>query len=71
MKTINELREILSGELDALKAGSITIQKAQTTANLVGKFLHTIRLQLEYVKLKQTVGTFNIPSLENAKEATE
>jgi hypothetical protein len=70
MKTINELREILSGELDALKAGTITIQKAQTTANLVGKFLHTIRLQLEYVKLKQTVGSVSIPSLEMTNPPT-
>lgn len=65
MKSINELRQILSDELDALSQGSITVQKAQTTANLVGKFLHSIQLQLTYIKLKQTLTNVSIPSLEN------
>lgn len=65
MKTVSELRELLSRELDALSENKITIQKAQTTANLVGKFLHTIRLQLEYVRLKQVMNNVCIASLED------
>lgn len=66
MKTVNELRDILSNQLDMLENNRTTIQRAQTVANLVGKFLHSIRLQLEYTRLKQTLGKdMSIPSLEN------
>jgi len=69
MKTVNELREMLSEQLDAIKNGTTTVQKAQTVANIVGKFLHTIRLQMDYVKMKQTVGgSFHIPALDDKEE---
>jgi hypothetical protein len=68
MKTVHELREILSKQLDALEAGRTTTQKAQTVANIVGKFLHSIRLQLEYARLRGNATPLSIPALDNNKE---
>lgn len=51
MKNMNDIREILSEEIDALRADKISVERAQAGTNQIGKYLHNLRLELERVRL--------------------
>lgn len=67
MKDVNELREILCDTIDGLVADKTAIRKAQAVVNAVGKFLDSIRLQMEYAKLKGETVNIRVKALESAK----
>jgi hypothetical protein len=56
--TLNELRGILSDEIEKLRAGSTTPANVNAVSNASGKILSMIKLELEVMKLlgKQPTG---------------
>ena len=52
MKTISDLREVLSDTLDQIKSKAITPTAANATANVVGKFFASAKIQIEYSKAR-------------------
>ena len=48
---VGELQELLGEVLDNLREGKTSPQNANATANVVGKILSTVRLQMDYQKL--------------------
>jgi hypothetical protein len=51
MKTVEELRTFLSKELERVSSGEITPAAANASANLTGKILSSVKLELEYNKM--------------------
>jgi hypothetical protein len=49
--TLNELRGILSDEIDKIRSGATTAANVNAVSNATGKILSTIKLELEAVKL--------------------
>ena len=49
--TLNELRGILSDEIDKIRKGSTTPANVNAVTNATGKILSTIKLELEALKL--------------------
>lgn len=47
-----ELRETISSVLDKVVSGDIMPTQANAVSNLIGKYLHTIKLEMEYHKIK-------------------
>ena len=54
MKTAHEMKEMLSEQMDKVKAKKSTPAEANSLCNLTGKFLSIIRLELDYAKLTGT-----------------
>lgn len=50
-KNINDLREILSQEIDKLREGNTTPASINAITNATGKIFSSIKLQMEYAKL--------------------
>lgn len=48
---INELRDFLSNDLERSSAGEITPATANASANLAGKIIQTVKMELEYNKM--------------------
>jgi hypothetical protein len=51
MKNVEELREFLTKELQRVSDGEITPAAANASANLTGKILSSVKLELEYNKM--------------------
>lgn len=51
MKTINDLREILSEEIDKLRKGQTLTQVVQAIVNATGKILSSAKVEMEYAKI--------------------
>jgi len=51
MKNVEELRSFLSRELERVSSGEITPAAANASANLTGKILSSVKLELEYNKM--------------------
>jgi len=49
-KNINDLREILSEEIDKLRAGKTTPANINAITNATGKIFSSIKLEMEYAK---------------------
>jgi hypothetical protein len=49
--SLNELRTILSDEIEKLRSGSTSPANVNAVSNASGKILSTIKLELEIVKL--------------------
>jgi hypothetical protein len=64
---LNELRGILSDELQRLRDGDTTAANVNAISNATGKILSTVKLEMEYAKL--TGKTPDIPMLKNGKKA--
>ncbi len=60
MKTMHELREELSLQIDDLRNKKTTPSAVNAVCNATGKFLSTIKLEMEYAKMigKQPSGHF-------------
>jgi len=63
--TLQELRGILSDEIDKIRDGTTTAAACNAVTNATGKLLSTIKLELEYCKLVGKVP--NIPMLSVGK----
>ncbi len=48
---INELRGVLSEEIEKIRAGTTTAANVNAVTNAVGKILSTVKLEMEYCKL--------------------
>lgn len=51
MKTMHNIREILSEEMDSIRAKTTTAANVNAICNATGKFLSTIKLEMEYAKM--------------------
>lgn len=51
MKTMHQIREILSDEMDNIRAKTTTAANVNAVCNATGKFLSTIKLEMEYSKM--------------------
>lgn len=50
-KNINDLREILSEEIDKLREGKTTPANINAITNATGKIFSSIKLEMEYAKM--------------------
>lgn len=50
-KNINDLREILSEEIDKLRKGDTTPAAINAITNATGKIFSSIKLEMEYAKI--------------------
>lgn len=66
--TLDQLRKIWSDEVRALQAGDSSPARANALANVGGKMLSSLKLEMEYARL--TGKRLHIPILE-AHVATE
>lgn len=64
---LDEIRAILSDEIDRLRNDDSTPAKANAVTNAVGKILSTVKLEMEYQRL--TGRKANIPLLNGSKDA--
>jgi hypothetical protein len=69
--TLNELRGILSDEIDKIRSGSTTAANVNAVSNATGKILSTIKLELEAVKLLGRKPTSLAAIAGLTEEATE
>ncbi len=51
MKNAHEMKEMLSEQMDKVKAKKSSPAEANSLCNLTGKFLSIIRLEIDYAKL--------------------
>ena len=51
MKTMHEIREILSQQMDDLGAKKTTASSVNAICNATGKFISTVKLEMEYSKM--------------------
>ena len=68
-KTINDLRIILSEEIEKLRNGETSAANVNAVTNATGKILSTVKLEMEYIKL--TGGLPDIPFLKKLPEPTK
>lgn len=51
IKNVEELRDFLSNELERVSSGDTTPAAANASANLAGKILSSVKMELEYNKM--------------------
>lgn len=51
IKNVEELRDYLASELERVSAGEITPATANASANLAGKILSSVKMELEYNRM--------------------
>jgi hypothetical protein len=51
INNVEELRDFLSQELDRVREGKSTPASANASANLAGKILSSVKMELEYNKM--------------------
>ena len=49
--TLDEVRDTLSDEIRAIRSGDSTPAKANAIANVAGKILSSVKLEMEYARL--------------------
>lgn len=52
MKTMTELRAMLSEEIDTFRAKKTTAAQLNAITNAAGRILHSIKLELEYARMQ-------------------
>ena len=67
-KTINDLRTILSEEIDKVRNGSTTAANVNAITNATGKILSSVKLELEYAKLSGKTPNITFIQLEEKKK---
>lgn len=50
MKSLNDLRSFLAEQLERVASGELTPAHANASANLAGKVLSTVKMELDYCK---------------------
>ena len=71
MKTMNQIREMLCEEIDALRAKKTTAANVNAVVNATGKILTTIKMELEYAKSLGKQANMKFIELEDAKPETK
>lgn len=51
INNVEELRSFLASELERVSAGTVTPASANASANLAGKMLSSVKMELEYNKM--------------------
>lgn len=51
LPNINEIREVIWGTIQDVKKGLTTAGQANAVTNATGKYLSTVKLEMEYCKL--------------------
>ena len=67
MKTMNEIRNILCEEIDALREKKTTPANVNAIVNATGKILTTIKMELEYAKSVGKQANMQFIHLEDVK----
>jgi hypothetical protein len=62
-KSLNDLRTILSEEIDKVRGGTTSAANVNAVTNATGKILSSIKLEMEYYKLLGKV-----PDIEFVKQ---
>lgn len=66
MQNMNDLRAFLSEELQNLREKKISPSEANASANLTGKIISTVKLELEYAKLVNRKPTMEFVKVDEA-----
>ena len=68
-KSLNDLRTILSEEIDKVRTGTTSAANVNAVTNATGKILSSIKLEMEYYKLLGKVPDIDfLKQLKPAKE---
>lgn len=67
MKTMNEIRNLLCEEIDALREKKTTPANVNAIVNATGKILTTIKMELEYAKSVGKQANMQFIQLEDVK----
>ena len=70
-KTIHDLRNILSEEIDKLRNGDTTAANVNAVTNATGKILSTVKMEMEYNKLigkQPSIKFLSTPEDENKQK---
>ena len=51
IKTVNDMRQVLSEEIEKLRQGNTTAANVNAIVNATGKILTTVKLEIEYNRL--------------------
>lgn len=63
-KTIDDLRTVLFETIDALKSGTMEIEKAKVISDLSQVMVNTAKVEIEFVKITDSKGSGFIPTSE-------
>jgi len=66
---LNGLRDFLATELKKVAAGKITPATANASANIAGKILSSVKLELEYNKLCGTTPSIDFIKIDETEAA--
>ena len=70
-KSLNDLRTILSEEIDKVRTGTTSAANVNAVTNATGKILSSIKLEMEYYKLLGKVPDIDfLKQLEPKKDNT-
>lgn len=70
-KSLNDLRTILSEEIDKVRTGTTSAANVNAVTNATGKILSSIKLEMEYYKLLGKVPDIDfLKQLEPKKDKT-
>lgn len=69
MKTMQQIREMLCEEIDALRAKTTTPANVNAIVNATGKILTTVKMEMEYAKLMNKQPDLKFMSLSLAESA--
>lgn len=64
--SLSELRAILSEDIDRVRAGEATAANVNAVSNAIGKFISTVKLEMEYQRLAGK--TPNIALLDDGED---
>jgi len=67
MKTMNQIRDLLCEEIDALRAKKTTAANVNAVVNATGKILTTIKMEMEYAKSVGKSANMKFIELEDVK----
>lgn len=64
MKTVTQIVELLSDQIDKINADQISPQKANAVCNSVGKIIGAVRLQFDFCRMTGTTPKLPLALLE-------
>jgi hypothetical protein len=71
INTINDLRDSLANELKRISSGETTPASANAYANICGKILSSVKLELEYNKMVGTTPKIDFIISQNKEKQLE
>lgn len=67
--SLAQIRSILTDEIEQLRSGASSAAKVNAVSNATGKILSSVKLQMEYYRLRGVMPL--IPMLESGEQAKE